>query len=451
MALYKVSGADTFNGTLPLSAPIIPNEGHAKYVCLDPWVNALVTLASLGTIVAFLIVRCRKCTLCRGLEYATACHIYVFISRNDRYSPIKLPFTTGLLYNFVTNQRLPIEAIELHRGCLWDSMCINWGEVTLTNGDTKIRLPYNVQIPIREKSRLCSLMKGSDCTAHLMVLQEHTWSTQYVRANEDSEDGQETDEEGDIEAPYLAPKQTPVPKPSQDEPIVQAPSKEKNPPAEDSQDSSREESIPELIDLREGEEVPPPSLLKKANCPTTLGLHERIVVTSEKLPAFSFPPSQGSLKALPAAAPEIHPEEVPEEQIIYIDDDVDPSLLCLLERQVDHLLMPPPSDTTPMAQKGPKSPSRDHQLPRMPERKRCSPAATGKKTLQERQNGKSLKLKVCTVAKMHTGLVDIYCAQELAKLTNAVVPLQRLKIQDDTPIEVPKSKPEVGPPTPSPK
>ena len=77
MALYKVPGADAFNGTLPLSAPIIPNEGHAKYVCLDPWVNALVTLASLGTIVAFLMVRCRKHTLCRGLEYATACHIYV--------------------------------------------------------------------------------------------------------------------------------------------------------------------------------------------------------------------------------------------------------------------------------------------------------------------------------------------------------------------------------------
>ena len=55
----------------------------------------------------------------------------------------------------------------------------------------------------------------------------------YVRVDEDSEDGQDTDEEGNIEAPYLAPKLTPVSKPSQDEPIVQAPSKEKNPPAED--------------------------------------------------------------------------------------------------------------------------------------------------------------------------------------------------------------------------
>ena len=206
----------------------------------------------------------------------------------------------------------------------------------------------------------------------------------YVGADEDSEDGQDTEEEGDIEEPYLAPQQTPAPKPSQDEPIVQAPSKEKNPPAEDSQDSSGEESIPELIDLGEGEEVPPPSLLKKANHPTTLGLHEKIVVTSEKLPAFSFPPLKDHIKALPAAAPEIHPEEVPEEQIIYIDNDVDPSPLCLLKRQVDHMLMPPPSDTTPMAQKVPKSPSRDHQLPRMPKRRRHSPSATRKKTLQEK-------------------------------------------------------------------
>ena len=177
MALYKLPDTEAFNGTLPMSAPIVPNEGHAKYVCLDPWINASVTLASLRTIVAYIMIRYRRCTLCRGLECATACHIYVFISRNNRYSPIKLCSTTGLLYNFVTNQRLPMEALELHRGCPWDSMHINWGEVTLTNGDIKIRLPYNVQIPMREKSRLHSLMKGPNCTAHLMVLQGCTWYT----------------------------------------------------------------------------------------------------------------------------------------------------------------------------------------------------------------------------------------------------------------------------------
>ena len=160
-----------------MSAPIIPNEGHAKYVCMDPWINVLVTPASLGAIVAYLMVRCRWHTLCRGLEYATSCHVYVFISRNDRYSPIKLHSTMGLLYNFVTNQKLSMEALELHKGCPWVSLHINWGGITLTNGNTTIRLPYNVQVPMKEKSRLRNLMRGPNCTAHLMILQGHTWYT----------------------------------------------------------------------------------------------------------------------------------------------------------------------------------------------------------------------------------------------------------------------------------
>ena len=167
MALYKLPGADA----------LIPNEGHTKYVCLDPWVNALVTLASLGTIVTYLMVKWRRCTLCKGLEYTTACHVYVFISSNDRYSPIKLRSVTGLLYNFVTNQELPMESLELHKGCPWDNLSINWGKVTLANGDTQIRLPYNVQVPMKEKARLRSLMKSPDCTTHLMVLQGCTWYT----------------------------------------------------------------------------------------------------------------------------------------------------------------------------------------------------------------------------------------------------------------------------------
>ena len=84
----------------------------------------------------------------------------------------------------------------------------------------------------------------------------------------------------------------------------------------------------------------------------------------------------------------------------------------------------------------------------MPERRRHSPSPTRKKTLQERRNVKSLKLKVSTVAKMHTGSVDNHHAQELAKLTSMVVPLQRLKIQDDTFFEAQKNKPEAEVPAP---
>ena len=41
-------------------------------------------------------------------------------------------------------------------------------------------------------------------------------------------------------------------------------------------------------------------------------------------------------------------------------------------------------------------------------------------------------MKIHKVAKMCTGQVDAVRAQELAKLTSVVVPLQRLKIRDDS-------------------
>ena len=67
----------------------------------------------------------------------------------------------------------------------------------------------------------------------------------------------------------------------------------------------------------------------------------------------------------------------------------------------------------------------------MPEDEERSPGTVKRRTLQERRNTKALKLKIHKVAKKRTGPVDAIHAQELAKLTSAVVPLQRLKIRDD--------------------
>ena len=58
------------------------------------------------------------------------------------------------------------------------------------------------------------------------------------------------------------------------------------------------------------------------------------------------------------------------------------------------------------------------------------------------------KIKGQHSGQMCTGPVDTHRAQELAKLTSAVVPLQRLKIQDDTFLEVQKNKPEAEAPAP---
>ena len=78
-----------------------------------------------------------------------------------------------------------------------------------------------------------------------------------------------------------------------------------------------------------------------------------------------------------------------------------------------------------------------------------SPGTVKKRTLQERRNTKALKLKIHKVAKMRTGSVDTLHTQELVKLTSAVVPLQRLKIQDDPVMKTLEDQPEAKTPAPS--
>ena len=170
----------------------------------------------------------------------------------------------------------------------------------------------------------------------------------------------------------------------------------------------------ELIDLRDGEDTTTPSPPKRAQHPETLNLS-----------------TFGATRTQPEVAPETHLKEVPEEQIIYIDDDAEPTPLQLLEKQVDSLLMPPPVDTTPVARKAYRSLGRGVQLLRVAGEEAPSPGTPKKKSLQERRKAKALKLKVYKVAKMRTGPINADRAPELAKLTSAVVPLQRLRIQDD--------------------
>ena len=111
--------------------------------------------------------------------------------------------------------------------------------------------------------------------------------------------------------------------------------------------------------------------------------------------------------------------------------------------------MLPPAGSAPKARKTYQSPGRGLQLSRMPEDEERSPGTVKRRILQERRNTKALKLKIHKVAKMRTGPVDTTHAQEMAKLTSAVVPLQRLKIRDDgMPVEGPAGEPETKISTP---
>ena len=280
-------------------------------------------------------------------------------------------------------------------------------------------------------------------------------SPRYVRDGEDDADDQDTDENEDMEVLFLAPKDDPtLTRTPQDVQAALLSLKGNTATVKDPQVSSSDESIPELIDLGKEEDAPPSLPPKRVKCPTTLGLDKKMATTAEGSLITPSPFSKGKAgkRTAPVAAPEVNieAEEVPKEQIIYIDNDADPYPLSLLERQVDRLLMPPPADTTPIALRPPLPPRMDQQTPKVLEMRRHPSGAVGKKTLQERRKRKPLKLNICTVAKMHTrpAEVDLHRAQELARLASAVVPLQKLNIQEDTHVRVPKTTPEPKMPTP---
>ena len=266
-------------------------------------------------------------------------------------------------------------------------------------------------------------------------------SPKYVRAEEGEEE-----EDDDLEAPYLAPRDRVRAKDySEDGPLI-----------------SSSESIPALIDL--DEEIPPcptltPPRSRNAVHPATLGIGKGQKDNSSS--SGELPPSPLSSdkekpekRSTPEATQEgpVAKEQVPEESIIYIDDDLEPSPLAKLEVQVDKLLMPPPAADALVAagtllaiSQGPLVLTKADQQPHQSLEKRRS-GAVGKKLQDRRKARKPLKLDIQAVAKMHTGPRNVHRSQELARLASAVVPLQQLDIvADDTNGKTPR------PETPAPQ
>ena len=162
-------------------------------------------------------------------------------------------------------------------------------------------------------------------------------SPKYIRAEEEEEE----EEDGDVEAPYLAPRDR---------------TRAKDCP-EDGPLTSSSESIPALIDLNE--EIPPCQPLTSprpgnAVRPVTLELNKKAtVILAENLPPplLSSDKEKPEKRSIPEATREgpVAKEQVPEESMIYINDDLEPSPLAKMEAQIDKLKMPPPVDNTLIA------------------------------------------------------------------------------------------------------
>ena len=252
-------------------------------------------------------------------------------------------------------------------------------------------------------------------------------SPKYVRDSED-EGAQDLDDD-DIETPHLAPQGNPEQGlATQDIQAAQVllliKGEEMRKPLVD---YSSSDSVPKLVDS-DGEVCSgeaPPKVLEPVKIPLKKPIDSKTSPCTTTAAVVKIPPPQ-FLNASPRKRPAmpytseapLTTQEIPEDEIIYIDDDSeDPAPIKQLTHHADKILMPPPVDATLVFRETVPLPVNDQHN-------------QSKRGLASRRKAKPLKLQVRQVARMCTGPVDRQRAQLMTQLTSAVVPLKKLQISE---------------------
>ena len=99
----------------------------------------------------------------------------LFISDIQNYVPIKLCKTASSIHLFKIKGTLKTWDIKLNRNYLWNTLEIDWKEVTVTFNDSKIELPRIIVIRIQDKIKVRRLMSREPLIFHIMIIQGITW------------------------------------------------------------------------------------------------------------------------------------------------------------------------------------------------------------------------------------------------------------------------------------
>ena len=101
----------------------------------------------------------------------------VFISNVQNYIPIKLCKTAGSIHLFNLTGTCKAENIKLNKNYIWDTLEIDWKEVTVTFKDNNINIPRTVTIKLQDKIKVRHLMKREPLVFHLKLKQGIMWFT----------------------------------------------------------------------------------------------------------------------------------------------------------------------------------------------------------------------------------------------------------------------------------
>ena len=121
------------------------------------------------------ILHYRKSKLCRGCMFSNTVRIMIYISDVQYYVPINICKAPGSIHLFKIIGTLKPENIKLHQNYIWDTLEIDWKEVSVTFNDNKINLPRIVTIKLRDKIKMRHLMKKGPLLFHIMLKKGITW------------------------------------------------------------------------------------------------------------------------------------------------------------------------------------------------------------------------------------------------------------------------------------
>ena len=116
------------------------------------------TLAYIGIIMTILglvmvtILHYRKKKSVKRHRFSTAMKIMLFISDGQNYIPIKLSKAAGSIHLFKIKGMLKAENIRLNKNYIWDTLEIDWREVTVTFNEDNIN--FQRVITIKDKIKI---------------------------------------------------------------------------------------------------------------------------------------------------------------------------------------------------------------------------------------------------------------------------------------------------------
>ena len=144
-------------------------------VCTDPWLSLVATIITLIGAAIFIIKYIKPLKWIHGFEYPRVCHVYLFISTDCRYVPVRVTSCKGMLYFFSFKGTFEKSNITLKKNYLWDTIHIDWKDSSIMYNNKPLPVVQDITVPMLDKIRLRNLIKKKDAKIYIMTKQGTTW------------------------------------------------------------------------------------------------------------------------------------------------------------------------------------------------------------------------------------------------------------------------------------